>query len=119
MSGGIKSGANNLSSMARFRLFNSSVKRRTMALFFSDDIEHRHPFIINPNYLFLVFGSCCENKARYDWRALEFQSLRHSFAKLRVSLGEVFDHASLNRLVCFPERINDVVNQVVLIHFAE
>lgn len=57
-------------------------------------------------------------KARYDWRALEFEAFCHSFAKLWISLSKVLDHPFLNRLLCVTQRIHDVINQVVLIHFA-
>jgi hypothetical protein len=60
-----------------------------------------------------------KKKARYDWRALEFEAFRYSFAKLCISLGKVFDHPFLNRLIRMTQWIYDVVNQVVPIHFAK
>lgn len=50
---------------------------------------------------------------------LDSQPFCHAFAKLGISFGEVLNHALLDRLVGFSQRIDYVINQMVLIHFAK
>jgi hypothetical protein len=81
---------------------------------YRDYREYGQSGLLNKKRWFRV-SSCV--RAVHD--GLKLQSFSHSFAKFRVSFGKVSNHAPLNGLVCFSQRINYVINQMVLIHFAE
>lgn len=53
------------------------------------------------------------------WLESKFESGCYALAKLWVSFCKVCHHALLNRFVRLTQRINNVINQMVLVHFTQ